>query len=119
MNYNKNNLNLKAGYIEVATNRDGTTFADGNGANEAATLAQLESYTYKNLGLFKGFQFVHALEDEKIINSDACGVGEIDRSIVLTPRAEFTRQEVDNLDEVARMYGLSVVNVLTTPVAVV
>jgi len=58
------------------------------------------------------------LEDEKIINTDACGVGEIDRSVVLTPRAEFTRQEVDNLEEVARMYGLSIMNVVATPVNV-
>lgn len=118
MVYNKNNMNLKSGYIEVATNWDGTTFADGDGTNEAAILAQLEALTFKNLGLFKDFQFVHSLEDEKIINSDACGVGEVDRSIVLTPRAEFTRQEVDNLEEIARMYGLSLVNVTATPVAI-
>lgn len=115
---NKANLLLNAGTIYQSTDWDGTTYADGSWTNEDETLAALEAFNYASIGSFTDFSIFHSRENEKVLESDQCGVWEFYRAAELTPRAEFTWQEVWDLDRFATFLGLKVQNVAGTPVAI-
>lgn len=115
-NLTKNGL-LVAGELFVANNYDWVTFLDGDWTNEATNIATIESnYSFTDVGFFKELQITHGTDNEKIIITDRCDDGELQRSIELIPSIGFIWQEVNNLLLLAQFLGLSVESIAWTPV---
>lgn len=112
----KNGL-TKSGILEVATNYDGATFADWDWTNEASQIATIEwTYSFTDVWFFTEFSITHTQDNLRIIETDRCGDGELQRTAELIPNVAFTWQEVNNVDLLAQFLGLSVENVAGTPV---
>jgi len=116
MAFQNKDMNLEWGDVYTAINYDfaNDTITDvlEDGSNNNTVVAEIEStYTFDNAGYLQDISFYHSLEEEKSVKSDNCGKWEIYASATLTPRAEWTRLEVDNIDAIARMTGLTVQNV--------
>jgi hypothetical protein len=86
--------------------------------NQVTVQGELAALTYTTLGYIKNFQVAHSLEDEKLTRVGNCGVGEIDRSVELTPTISFDWLDVDDIDAFASILGLDVLNVAASPVVV-
>lgn len=118
MSNNKANMLLQWGIIYRSTNWDWTTYAEWTGANEAATLAALAAWTYEDVGLFTDASIMHTQEDTKTILTDYCNIWEVKTSTVLTPRLEFTWQEIWDISIFASMLWLLTLSVAWTPVTI-
>ncbi len=116
MAFQNKDMNLEGGDVYLATNYDFSTdtitdvLEDWSNNNTVASEIEA-TYSFENVGYLQDISFYHSLEEEKSVKSDNCGKWEIYASATLTPRAEWTRLEVDNIDAIARMTGLTVQNV--------
>lgn len=114
MEFKKDAL-LKAGVLDYATNFAGEIYDQ---SDKAGSIAAIESLSFSSVGYFKEFSINHTQENEKIIETDFCGAGELDRTVTLTPTVTFTWQVVNKIDVFASFLGLTVEDVagVSTPI---
>lgn len=94
------------GKLYLATDYDGATFADGTGSNSAAFITTIEAdYTFADVGLFENFGFSVANGEERIINTDYCGIGEVSRKAEKVTGFTFDLQDVLEMTNLAQMLG--------------
>lgn len=109
------NALLTSGVLDYATDYDGTTY---DSANKATAVTALEQFAYSSVGFFTDLAINHTQENEKIITTDFCGAGELDRTVELVPTVTFTWQEVNDIDIFASFLWLTVENINWTSTSI-
>lgn len=96
-----------AGILYIATDYDGTTYADGNGTNEDNSIASIEgAFTFADIGYFENFAWKLKAGDERVIETDYCDVGEISRKAEQVAGFSVDVQEIMNMENLALMLGV-------------
>lgn len=95
-----------SGILYIATDYDGTTYADWTGANERTSIADIESdFTFADVGYFENFAPFIKKGEERIIMTDYCGVGEIARKVEKITWFTVSVQEILNMQNLAQILG--------------
>ena len=112
------NMILVAGDIAYGTNFDPRkVFADITSGNLTSLKSQFEQYAYTTFGNIQDISVSHAMADEQRITVDNCGVGDIEITAFKTPKFSFKWLDVNNLDIVAKIFGLKSSSVTGTLVS--
>lgn len=95
------------GKVSIATDYDGAVFPAGDGTNEATQITTIETdYTFADLGYFENFTHSITQGEQRIINTDYCGIGELKRKQEKIPTFAFDWQEVLDMENLALILGL-------------
>lgn len=71
--------------------------------NEDEAIAILDALTYEDLGYYENYDASITKWDEKIVNTDYCGAGEIKRTIEDVPKFSYDTQEILNMPLLAKI----------------
>jgi len=85
-----------------------STITTLTGSNYNTVQAQLEALTYAEVGEYQNFREELSLDDEQEIMSAKCGSGTIEVSRFKNALIGFDWRELDDVDLVAKMLGLTV-----------
>lgn len=96
------------GKLYIATDYDGSVFDAGDGTNEAATLTKLDALTFSDLGFFEKFEISYKGGDEKVIESDYCGMTEISVKSEQIPSFKADIYEILEMNNLAQIIGAKV-----------
>lgn len=96
-----------SGILYIATNYTNTTFDEGDGTDEDEFIATIEgTHTFSDVGYFENFAWKVKSGDERIIETDHCGVGEISRKKERVAGFSVDVQEILNMPTLALMLGV-------------
>lgn len=96
------------GKIYIATDYDGTTYTDGDGTNSDAFITAIETdFTFADVGLFENASYSVANGEERIINTDYCGIGEVQRKSEKVTSFSFDLQDILEMTNLSQMLGAS------------
>lgn len=96
------------GKIYIATDYDGTTYADGDGTNSDAFITAIEAnFTFADVGLFENASYAVANGEERIIETDYCGIGEVQRKSEKVTSFSFDLQDILEMTNLSQMLGAS------------
>lgn len=109
LNFDENALIWEngTGILSIATDYDGSVFADWDWTNEATSITAIELFTFADVGYFENFAPYVKKGDERVIMTDYCDVQEISRKLEKITWFTFDMQEVLEMANLALMLGQS------------
>lgn len=93
------------GILSIATDYDGSVFADWDWTNSDAILDTIKAFTFADVGYFENFAPYVKKWDERIIMTDYCDVQEIERKLEKITWFTFDMQEVLEMTNLAQILG--------------
>jgi len=94
--------------LSICTNFTGTTYADGNGANESASIALINALTFADVWYFENFSVYIKKGNERIITTDYTDIQEVFRKQEKITWFTFDLQEVLEMTNLAKLLGTSI-----------
>lgn len=85
----------------IATDYDGSVLASWDWTNEASLISTLDTFTFADVWYFENFSTNLAQWDERVINTDYCGVGVIKRKQDKVPWFSVDVQEILEMENLA------------------